>query len=225
MLPLAARRQQRALMAAEGFAAAAVASEHRIERLRESALLGQERQQELARHRRVLAEMIEPGGDDGLGLGAVDQRHAERRVRMHPAGHHQAARMAGKQADQPAGHRSHQHGAGVGAEHRSRREREGRLVEHVGLDRGGGQRPPFVGDRSQLGETSPLDLIGLAERRVHGRQRPQMKTWKPSRRLVMTNSITDSTTSAVAVATAAPSTPIRGISTMPSATLSTKAKA
>ena len=52
-----------------------------------------------------------------------------------------------------------------------------------------------------------------------------MKTWKPSRRLVTKNSSTDSTISAVVVATAAPSTPIRGISTTQSTRLSTKAMA
>ena len=51
-----------------------------------------------------------------------------------------------------------------------------------------------------------------------------MKTWKPSRRLVTQNSSTDSTISAVAVAMAAPDAD-RGISTMQSTRLSTKAPA
>ncbi len=57
---------------------AALPRQHRIERLGERALLGNERQQELRRQRRIAAEMVEPGGDHGLRFVAIDQRRAER---------------------------------------------------------------------------------------------------------------------------------------------------
>jgi hypothetical protein len=59
-------------MAAERCCAAALARQYHFERVGKGAPFGDERQQQLRRHRRVAAEMIEPGGDHRLRLVAID---------------------------------------------------------------------------------------------------------------------------------------------------------
>ena len=161
-------------MAAEGGSAAALARQHHFERVGKGALLGDQRQQQLRRHRRVAAEMIEPGGDHGLRLVAIDQRRAERRIGVRPADQHRgeaaapAADARGEQAGEPAAGGPHQHGAGVRAEHRRRGEREGRFVEHVGLERARGECAPFLGDGFERGNAAPLTAKCWTEWSVHG---------------------------------------------------------
>jgi hypothetical protein len=108
--------------------------------------------------------VIEERRDSGMQRLGVDERRAERTVRMRPAGeqrhaHAVAARLdpAGEQPDQLllAG-RTHQHGAGVGRERRRGRERKGRLVEPVRLDRAAGERLPLGGDAGEPGERAPF---------------------------------------------------------------------
>jgi len=62
-------------------------------------------------HRGIAAKMIEPGGDNRLGMAAIDQRRAERRIRMGPADRYRRRAMTpaldarGEQAEEPAGFR------------------------------------------------------------------------------------------------------------------------
>ena len=52
-------------------------------------------------------------------------------------------------------------------EHRLRRERKRRLVEHIGLGRGRGERPPVVRDGGEFRERAPLDAKDLVDRSVN----------------------------------------------------------
>ncbi len=102
----------------------------------------------------VARQMVEPGGDHGLGLVAIDQRRAERRVRVGPAGEHRQRHAVAtldprrEQAEQLARMRPDQHGADIVRRTPARRQREGRLVEHVRLERARGERAPLVAPKS-----------------------------------------------------------------------------
>ena len=66
----------------------------------------------------------------------------------------------------------------VAPEGRRGRERECRLVEHVGLDGAGHEAAPIVQDRREGRERTPFDLQQGFHRRVHGSvfRPPQTKT-------------------------------------------------
>ncbi len=109
--------------------------------------------------------MREHSGDDRLRRLALDERHAERRVRVRPADQHRQLETIAprldprrKQAEQPARARSrpHQQRADVGPEHRRRGEREVGLVEHVRLERLRGKLAPRRRDRFETGERAPF---------------------------------------------------------------------
>ncbi|HEX9370055.1 MAG TPA: hypothetical protein VF897_03585 [Roseiflexaceae bacterium] len=175
---LVLRRQQRPLVGRKRNRASAMSDEHPVERLRQWTLLGKHRQQQHARQRRAAGQMIEPGADHRLGRRAIDERRAERRIGMGPADQHRHAVAPARdgsreQAEQPRrrGARPDQAGASVATEHRLRRQRKRRLVEHVGLERAGSKRAPFVGDGGQVGERPPLDAEDGFDRSVHGRVR------------------------------------------------------
>ena len=167
-LALRAGREQGAFVAAEGGARRPWRASTISSASANGALLGDERQQKLRRHRRVGPEMIEPGGDHRLRLVAIDQRRAERRVGMRPADQHRreaaapAADTRREQAGEPAAGGPHQHGADIRAEHRRRGERKRRFVEHVGLERTRGELAPFLGDgfRARRRCTTRCETLG-----------------------------------------------------------------
>ncbi len=161
-------------MAVEGGSAAALARQYHFERVGKGPVLGDERQQQLRRHGRVAPEIIEPGGDHRLRLVAIDQRRAERRIRVRPADQHRseaaapAADARGEQARELATGGPHQYGTHVRAEHWRRGERKGRFVEHVGLERARGECAPFRGDGFERCNAAPLAAKCWTERSVHG---------------------------------------------------------
>ena len=113
-------------MRAESRHCAAMAREHARQDRGERPFGRDERQHHELGQLGVGLDAIEECDDRGFGLVAVDQRHAERRVRMGPAGERRDHAVAAldarrEQADQPLRHRlrPHQHGADIRAEHRA----------------------------------------------------------------------------------------------------------
>ena len=253
--PLAARRQQRPAPAIE-VRPSASAPRRRPSRARlRRAVGGQEGRRQKSRQRRVAGEMREPGGDDRLGRFALNERHAERAVGMRQAEEDRQIEAVTppfdprrEKAEQPARLRLRpdQYRAGVAPEHPRRRQREGGLIKHVGLERAFGQLAPFAGDRFELLKRAPFGrqrirrlAIGkrcaahAGDRRCgfrcksqigrcvdrHDRPHaslgpPKMKQCRPRRYLATRNRLTNSTTSATALAIAAPAIPSGGNSAM-----------
>ena len=154
--------------------AAACARQHRIERLRKRALLGEQRQQELRRHGRVAAEMIEPGGDHGLRLVAIDQRHAERRKRMRPAGQHRISRRPALDPRRETGRPACRRRSAPARRRRPRRTpappRARRPARRTRWARSRARPARAIPSamRVERGEPAPLDLKCWTKRRVHG---------------------------------------------------------
>ena len=123
--------------------------------------------------RRVAAEMVEPGGDHGLRLVAIDQRRAERAQTdgsSRPASKWSPPRQRGdprgKQAGKPAACRPHQHGAGIArrtpvprpARRRARRTRWARARVRRA------HAIPRQWVRARQARTTRLEMMGEAER-------------------------------------------------------------
>ena len=108
-------------MCAELFHRAAMPVEHARQDRHEGTFGRDERQQHELGQPVVGLDAIEERDDRGFRLLAVDQRGAERRIRMGPAGERREHAIAAldarrEQPDQPLRHRfrPHQHGAGIG---------------------------------------------------------------------------------------------------------------
>ena len=167
---LAARRQQRPLVAIEIGARRLRAPQDCFQGRGERTVLRKERQQQHARQLRVRGEMRQPCGNDRFGGFALDQRHPKRGIGVGPAEQHRQSdavtprrdprRKKSEQAARRA-RRPDQDGAGSAPEHRRRGECEGGLVERVGLEHIGGKLAPFAGDRCELGEIPPFDDEGV----------------------------------------------------------------
>jgi len=155
VVPVVSGLEQRPAVAIEGGAVQSMARQDAIKGTHERSVVRQQRQQQQRGRRRIVAEMVEPACDDRLGVVAIDQRRAERSVRMHPShrrGQHgmpEAGVARGKKAHQPAVLRPHQQCAAVPTEHRRCGGREIRPVEHVGFESAGFERAPLIGDRLQ----------------------------------------------------------------------------
>ena len=158
------------------------AAQRRRQRNRKMTVFDNERQQQQARQRRIARNISEPCGDHGIRRLALDKRRTERRIGMRPrlqnrqrqavaAPHHARREKAKKLLRLIAG--PHQHRADIAAEYRARRQREGRLVKHVGLERAAGEAPPFVRYCDKIGEPAPFhgkrtDRIAVGENGAAG---------------------------------------------------------
>ena len=134
-------------------------------------------QQHEFRQLRIVGDVIEPGGDDEFVQLVIDERCAERRKGMRPAGQHRQrdavaaafdARRKEAQQARRCRARPHQPGTGIASEHRRGRACEGRLIEHVGFERQRRQRPPFVDDGIKVRQRPPLHTKKQFDRAVHG---------------------------------------------------------
>ena len=140
------------------------------ERRRDRAVLGEKRQQHQPRQSGIVGEMREPGADDRLGRIALDQRRAERTVRMRPADEDRqlepiaalrdARRKKAEQLSRPRS-RPDQDRADAVAEHGRGGERESGLVKDVGLERARGEVAPVVRYRDELGQPAPFHRKGV----------------------------------------------------------------
>ena len=154
-------------------------------------------------------EMVEPGGDHGLRPRR--DRPAACRAARTDASSRSASRTrpprqrsirAGKQAEQPAGRPT------APARRRHRRRTPAppparRPARRTRWARARARRARAIRRRWLSSAASPrhstrnAGLSGACMARPRSSERPQMKTWKPSRRLVTQNSRMDSTISAV----------------------------